>query len=131
MAITAQMPIVMAVMNLATLHWTTPTRFLQQKYHATKTDLIQGINIPTPKGTNHTPPIMVPDMGGILAGHSPNAVPTTTEAAVSEGTPHTPHPATAEACASLWPVDAPITTHAVTPTSIVTPHPTLTQQLLR
>ena len=49
-------------------------------------------NIPTPKGTDHTPLIMIPDMEDISADHSPTAIPTVTEAAVSEGTPHTPYP---------------------------------------
>ena len=84
---TAQMPSVMAVMNLATLHKTAPTRFLPQEHHVTKTDFIQGISILTPKGTGHTPPIIAPGMGDILAGHSPAAIPTMTEAEVSEGTP--------------------------------------------
>ena len=80
LAATALMPSV--VMNLATLHRTGPTRFLHQGHCTTKTDLVQGINIPTPKGTDCIPPIMVPDMGDIAAGHSPT---TTTKAAVSEG----------------------------------------------
>ena len=65
LASTALMPSVMAVINLATLHRTVPTRFLHQEHRATKTDPIQGINIPTPKGTDHTPAIMVPAMGDI------------------------------------------------------------------
>ena len=36
---------VMAVMNLATLPRTAPTRFLHQEHHATMEDLVQGINI--------------------------------------------------------------------------------------
>ena len=117
------MPSVMAVMNLATLHSTAPTRFLLQEHHATYTDLIQGIHIPTPEGTDHTPPIVIPYMVDISAGHSLAAIPTTTEVAVSESTPCTPHPATTAACNNLWLMDAPITTHAVTPTGIVTLHP--------
>ena len=39
-ATTAQMPSVMAVMNLATLYRTVPTRLLSQEHHTTKTDLI-------------------------------------------------------------------------------------------
>ena len=76
-------------------------------HHTTKTDLIQGIHIPTPKGTEYTPPIMVPDIGNISAGYSSATIPTVTEAAVSEDTPHTPHPATITAHATLWPMDAP------------------------
>ena len=44
----------MAVMNLATLHRTAPTRFLPQEHNATKTDLIQGIDLTTTEGTDHT-----------------------------------------------------------------------------
>ena len=91
------MPSVMAVMNFATMHRTAPTRFFPQKHHATKTDLIQGIDKPTPEGTDHIPCIMVPDMGDILAGHSPTAIPTMTEAAVSEYISHSsagPHSST-------------------------------------
>ena len=101
LAATALMPSVMAVINLATLHKTAPTGFLHQGHHATKTDLIQGINTPTPKGTDCTPPIIVPDMGDILAGHSPGTIPTTAEAAVLKGTPHTSLQATAAAHAAL------------------------------
>ena len=45
-------------------------------------------------------------MGDIVAGHSPATISTMTEAAVSEGTPCTPHPAIPAACATLWPMDA-------------------------
>ena len=70
---------------------------------------------------------MVIDMGDISTDHNPTTVPTATGTAVSEGTHHTPHPATAAAHAALWLMDSPITFHAMThPTSIVTPHPTLT-----
>ena len=122
---TALMPSVMAVMNLATLSRTAPTRFLHQGHHANKTDLIQGINIPTPKGKDRTPPIMVPDMRDISEGHSPATIPTATEIAVLEGTPHAPLPATTAAPAALWLIDAAITTCALKPTGIVAPHPTL------
>ena len=50
LAATALMPSFMPVMNLATLHWTGPIRFLLQEHCATKTDLIQGIDTPTTKG---------------------------------------------------------------------------------
>ena len=125
LATTTLMPSGMAVMNLATLHRTSPTRFLPQEHHTTKTDLLQGINIPIPKGTDHTPPIMVPDMGDVSAGHSPATIPTVTEAAVLQGTPCAPLPATAAAHATLWLMDAPITTLAVTPTGIVAAQPAL------
>ena len=106
LAATALMSSVMAVMNLATLCRTVPTRFLPQKNIATKTDLIQGIDTLTTKGTDHTH-IMVPDIGDISVGYSPTMVPTVTETAVLEGTPHTPLPATAAAHASLQLMDAP------------------------
>ena len=87
-------------------------------------DLIQGIDIPTTGGTDHTP-AMAPSMGDISAGHIPGPCPTTTEAAVLEGTPCTPLPATAAACATPQLMDASITPCAVIPTGIVVPHPTL------
>ena len=121
---TAMMPSVMAVMNLATLPRTALTRFLHQEHHATTADLIQGINTTTTRGTDHTS-IMVPDTGDISAGHSPTPVPPATEAAVLEGTPNTPLPATTAACATPQPMDASITPHTMIPTGIVTPHPTL------
>ena len=119
------MPGIMDVMNVATLHKTAPTRFLPQEHPTTKTDLIQGIDIPTSKGTGHTPPIMVPDMGHILIDCSPAAILTVVESAISEGTPCTPNQTTAAGHITLWPIDTPITTHAITPTCIVTPHPAL------
>ena len=130
-AATAQMLSVIAVMNLATLHRTAPTRFFLQEHHTSKTDLIQGIDIPTPEGIDQTPPIMVPGMGDISAGHSHTAIPTMTEVAVPESTPWTPHPATTAACAALWLMDASIPTHVVTPTGIVTsiPHSPLLPQM--
>ena len=52
------------------------------------------------------------------------AIPTMTGAAVSQGTHHAPHPATAASHATLQQVDACIITHAMThPTSIVASHP--------
>ena len=65
-------------------------------------------------------------MDNISAGCSPTTFLTMTGTAVSEHTHHTPHTATTAACATLWPMDASITTHTMThPTSIVTPHPAL------
>ena len=61
LAATALMPSVMAVMNLATLPRTAPTRFLHQEHHATMADLVQGIDTPKTGGIGHTP-IMVPDI---------------------------------------------------------------------
>ena len=74
LATTALMPSVMAVMNLAILPRTALTRFLHQECHATIADLIQGIDIPTTGGTDHTP-VMAPDIGDSSAGHSPTCVP--------------------------------------------------------
>ena len=124
LATTALMPSVMAVMNLVTLPRTAPTRFFHQEHHATMEYLTQGINTPTTSVADHTP-IMVPDIGDITADHSPAPIYTTTEAATLEGTPHALLPATAAACAALQLMDAPITPHAMIPTSIVEPHPTL------
>ena len=121
---TALMSSVTVAMNLVTLHKTAPTRFLPQEHHVTKTNLIQGIDIPTPKGTDHTPPTMVTDMGDISTNHNPVSIPTTTGAAVSEYTHCAPHQATTEAHAALWLMDAPTAIHTMThPTGIVTPHP--------
>ena len=100
LATTALMPNVMAVMNLAILHWTVPTRFLNQEHHATKTDLIQGINIPTAKGT-HVHSYYGPRHSNRSQS---TAVPTATEAAVLEGTSSTPFPATTSAHAALQPI---------------------------
>ena len=125
LATTAPMPSVMAVMNLATLPRTAPTRFLHQECHATMADLAQGINTPKTRGTDHTP-IMAPDIGNIIADHCPTPIHTMTEAAALEGTLHTLLPAIAIAHAILQPMDAPITPHIVMPTGIVTPHPILT-----
>ena len=124
---TVPMHSVTAAMNLATLHRAAPTRFLPQEHHVTKTDFNQGINIPTPKGTDHTPPIRVLDMGDLSANHNPTAIPTMTGVAVSEGIHQAPHPATAVAHAALQLMDAPITICTMThPTGKVTPHSTLT-----
>ena len=62
---------------------------------------------------------MVQDIGNYSAGHSHVAIPTTTKAAVSEDTPHTPHPVTAATGTTLWPMDDSITTHAMAPTDLV------------
>ena len=86
-------------------------------------DLIQGIDTPTTKGIYHTT-IMVPEIGDISAGYSPTAIPTMTEAAVSEGISHIPLPATTAACNAPWPMDDPITTHTMTPTGILACYPT-------
>ena len=44
-------------------------------------DLIQHIDTPATKGTDHTP-IIAPDIGDISAGHSPTPILITPEAAV-------------------------------------------------
>ena len=75
LATTALMPSAMAVMNLATLYRTALTRFLPSECHVPKIDLLQGISLPTPEGTDHTPSIMVPGIGDISAGHSPPPFP--------------------------------------------------------
>ena len=87
LATTAPMCSVTAVMNLATLHKTTPTRFLPQENHATKTGLIPGHNTCTPKATDHNPLTIDTDIGGISTNHKHTADPTVTgAAAVTEGT---------------------------------------------
>ena len=101
LATTALMCSVTAVMNLATFHRTAPTRFLPQEHYTIKTNLIQDINIPIPRGTDHTPPTVVTDMGDISTDHNPTAIPTMTGAAVSEDTHCAPHPATRAACSAL------------------------------
>ena len=94
LATTVQIPSVMAVMNLAsTLYRIAPTRFLPLEHHTAKTDLVHGINIPTSKGTGHSPIFMASDIGDVSTGCSPTTVPNMTEAAVSQGTPHACHPA--------------------------------------
>ena len=91
-------------------------------------DLIQGINTPTTGGTDHTL-IMVPDVEDSTADCSHAPIHTTTEVATSEGTHHALLPATAAACATPQLMDAPFTFHALRPTGIETPHPTLTISL--
>ena len=112
----------MVEMKLDTLPRTVLTRFLQEECHATMTDLIQGINTPTTGGTDHTP-IMAPNMRDVSGGHSPTPIPTMMETSVLEGI--LPLPATTAVCATLQPMDAPITPHTLTPTIIVTLHSTL------
>ena len=111
--------------ELATLNRTAQTRFLPQEHHATKTDLIQGIDTHTAEGTDNTP-IMTSDIEDISPGHSPAAIPTITKVAVLEGTPHAPLPANAGICTTFQLINAPITTYTVTPSDIVEPHPTFT-----
>ena len=125
LAATALMPSVMAVMNLATLPQTTPTRFLHQEHCTTMADLIQGIHTPTTGGKDQTP-IIVQDIEDTIANHSPCPIHTTTEAAALEGTPHAPLPANAAACAAIQLMDAPGTLHTVKLTGIVAPHPAFT-----
>ena len=90
-------------------------------------ELMQGINIPTFKGTDHIPPTMYKDMGYISTDDNYMAIPTMTEAAVSEGMHCTPHPATTAVCVALWLMDAPNTICTMTyPTGIVAPLSTFT-----
>ena len=119
---------VKAVMNSATLHRTDQTTFLLLEHHATKTDLIQSIDMPTLKGTDHTSPIMVTDMGDISTNHNHVAIPTVMgAAAVSEDMHCVPYPSTAVAHAALWPMDTHIAICVMMhPTNIVTPHAPLT-----
>ena len=129
LATPALMCSVSAVMNLATLHKTVPTRFHHQDHHATKTGLIQGHDIPTtPEGTDHIPSTMGTYMGDISTDHKHTTIPTMTGvAAVPQGTHHAPHPTTTAACAAIWLMDASIAKHTMTHhTDIVIPHPTLT-----
>ena len=90
LATTALMPSVITVVNLPR---TVPTGFLHQEHNTTMEDLIQDINTPTTRETDHTP-IMIPDIGDITEDHSPTPVHTVTEAAASEGTPCTLLPTT-------------------------------------
>ena len=122
LATTALMPSVIAVMNLATLPRTAPTRFLYQECHATMADLTQGIDKPTTRGTDHTP-IIAPDIGYISAGYSPTLIPTVTEAAVLVCTHNTPLAANH---AAPQPMDVLIILYAMIPSVIVALHPTLT-----
>ena len=117
---TALKPSVRAVMNLATLPRTAPTKLPHQEDHATTADLIWGIITTTTRGTHHNP-IMVWDIEDVTADHSPTPIHTTTELAVSEGTPCALLPATTADHTALQLMDAPITPHV-----IVAPHPTLT-----
>ena len=72
-AATALTPNVMAVMNLATLSRTVPTRFICQECHATHGR--SHTDTPSTRGTDHAP-IMAPDIGDISAGHGPALIPT-------------------------------------------------------
>ena len=74
LAATGPMHSVTAVMNLATLHKTFPTRFLCQEHHTTKKGLIQYHNTPTCKKTDHTALTMGTDMGDISTNHNHAAV---------------------------------------------------------
>ena len=122
LATTALMPRFMAVMILSILPSTAPTIFLNQECYATTKDLVQSINTPVTKGTDHTP-IMVPDTGDISGGHSPANVPNTRISGVLEFTPHTLLPATVAAHNTLQAMDAPITSHTMIWKGIDAPHP--------
>ena len=88
-------------------------------------DLTQGIDTPTTGGTEHTL-IMALGIGDISTGHSPTLIPTVTEAAILEGTPHALLPATTVAGATPQPVGTPVTPCTVMPSGIVSLHPALT-----
>ena len=62
---------------------------------------------------------MVPDIGGISAGHSHTLIPIMTESAVLEGRPHALPPATIVAYAIPQPMEAPITRHTMIQTGMV------------
>ena len=104
LATSALMCSVMAVM--ATLH-----RTAKQDSSLRNTTIQRQISFQASKirGTDHSPHIMIPDMGSLSAAHNPTAIPTTTGTAVSEVTHHVPHQATTAACAVLWSMDAPST----------------------
>ena len=112
---------IMAVMTLDTLHRTSPARFLPQEHHDTKTDLIQVINIPTSKGTDDTPLIMVQDMGDISAGQSCQCSHCSRSSSFRR---HTLPSSSSHHTSSCHPLAnrCPHTTHTMTPTDRVTPH---------
>ena len=83
LATTAPVHSVTAVMNLATLPKTAPTRFLPHEHHATKTGLIPGPNTHTTKGQDHIPPIVGPGMGNISTDHNHATIPTATGVATA------------------------------------------------
>ena len=62
---TALIHSVTPVMNSATLHKTSPTRFPPQEHNATKKGLIPGHETPTTKGTDHNLPTMGTVIGDI------------------------------------------------------------------
>ena len=76
LAATSPMHSVTAVINLATLHKTSPIRFIPQEHHVTWTDLIPGDDTPTSKDIYHNLPTMDTDMGGISTDH--NCIPNST-----------------------------------------------------
>ena len=77
--------------------------------------------MPSPKGTDHNPPTIDREIGGISTDHNYIIYPTMTGvAAVMEGTHYAPHPATTAAYATLQLTDAFITTCIKThPTAII------------
>ena len=91
------MPTVLAVINLATLPRTAPTRFLHQECHTTTAGLAQGIDTPTTEGTDHTP-TMAPDIGHISADLS--LAPITTSSSFRR---HTAHSSSSHHSSSCYP----------------------------
>ena len=114
----------MAVMNFATLNRTAQTRFLHQGHCATKTDIIQGINISTPKGTDCTP------YYGLWHGRHFSRSQSHGHSHHDKSSSfrrHTWHSSSSH-CSSSYHLLAnghPVTTCAITPTGIVASHPTL------
>ena len=103
---------------------TVPTRFLNQECHTTMTYLIQCIDTPTTRGTDHTP-IMSLYRRHFSRSHSGphshcNSSSSLRRHTICSSSRHhgsLHHPQL---------MDAPVTPPAVIPTDIVTPHPTLT-----
>ena len=87
------MPSVMAVMNLTILPRISPQDSSIRNTTPPWTGLIQGINTPTTRETDHSP-IMVLDIEYITADHSPATIHPKTEAAAIEDTPCVLLPAT-------------------------------------
>ena len=81
---------------------------------------------PHTRDSSHSP-TMVTDMGYISTNHNPATVPTMTGAAVSEDTQCSSSSHCSSSCCPFGQWVFPLTICAMTyPTSIVTPHPTLT-----
>ena len=120
LATTTLMCSVTAVMNFPTFHRTAQTLHHQERS-------LQGINIPTLKGTDHIPIIMVTDMGDISTSHNHITAPILTGATAVSEEHYTLHPTTTVIDTNLWQMDISIAIHTTThPTGIVAPHLALT-----